>query len=77
MAEGALLVLGCDVALSLTGVAGPTEQDGKPVGTLCLAVAMAGRETVTTTLRLPGLRDQMRQMSVISSLDFLRRRILG
>ena len=77
MAEGARRVLGCDVALSLTGVAGPTEQDGQPVGTLCLAVAMAGRETVTTTLRLPGLRDQMRQMSVISSLDFLRRRILG
>jgi len=77
MAEGARRVLGCDVALSLTGVAGPTEQDGQPVGTLCLAVAMAGRETVATTLRLPGLRDQMRQMSVISSLDFLRRRILG
>jgi nicotinamide-nucleotide amidase len=77
MAEGARRVLGCDVALSLTGVAGPTEQDGQPVGTLCLAVAMAGRETATTTLRLPGLRDQMRQMSVISSLDFLRRRILG
>ncbi|MFM7757041.1 MAG: competence/damage-inducible protein A [Actinomycetota bacterium] len=77
MAEGARRVLGCDVALSLTGVAGPTEQDGQPVGTLCLAVAMAGRETVTTTLRLPGFRDQMRQMSVISSLDFLRRRILG
>lgn len=77
MAEGARRVLDCDVALSLTGVAGPTEQDGQPVGTLCLGVAMDGRETVTTTLRLPGLRDQMRQMSVISSLDFLRRRILG
>lgn len=77
MAEGARRVLDCDVALSLTGVAGPSEQDGQPVGTLCLAVAMNGRETVTTTLRLPGLRDQMRQMSVISALDFLRRRILG
>lgn len=77
MAEGTRRVLGSDVALSLTGVAGPTEQDGQPVGTLCLAVAINGRDTVTTTLRLPGLRDQMRQMSVISALDFLRRRILG
>lgn len=77
MAEGARRVLDCDVALSLTGVAGPTEQDGQPVGTLCLAVAMKNHLTVTTTLRLPGLRDQMRQMSVISALDFLRRHILG
>lgn len=76
MAEGARRALGCDVALSLTGVAGPSEQDGQPVGTLCLGVAIAGRETVSTTLRLPGLRDQMRQMSVISALDFLRRQLL-
>lgn len=75
MADGARRVLDCDVALSLTGVAGPTEQDGRPVGTLCLGVAMADRPTVTTTLRLPGVRDQMRQMSVISALDFLRRHI--
>ena len=76
MAEGARRVLGADVALSLTGVAGPAEQDGQPVGTLCIAVAINGRSTVSTTLRMPGQRDQMRQMSVISSLDFLRRQIL-
>jgi nicotinamide-nucleotide amidase len=76
MAEGARRVLGADVALSLTGVAGPAEQDGQPVGTLCIAVAINGHSTVSTTLRMPGQRDQMRQMSVISSLDFLRRQIL-
>ena len=77
MAEGARRVLGADVALSLTGVAGPAEQDGQPVGTLCIAVAMTGRSTVVPTLRMPGQRDQMRQMSVISSLDFLRRQVLS
>ena len=46
MAEGARRVLGADVALSLTGVAGPAEQDGQPVGTLCIAVAFHGRATV-------------------------------
>jgi len=76
MAEGARRVLGADVALSLTGVAGPAEQDGQPVGTLCISVAINGHSTVSTTLRMPGQRDQMRQMSVISSLDFLRRQIL-
>ena len=77
MAEGARRVLGADVALSLTGVAGPAEQDGQPVGTLCIAVAINGRSTVSTTLRMPGQRDQMRQMSVISSLDFLRKILLA
>ena len=34
MAEGARKVLGADVGLSVTGVAGPAEQDGQPVGTV-------------------------------------------
>lgn len=75
MADGARRVLGADVALSLTGVAGPAEQDGMPVGTLCVGIATPDG-TSTRTLRLPGQRDQMRQMSVISALDLLRRTLL-
>jgi nicotinamide-nucleotide amidase len=74
MAVGAQRVLGADVALALTGVAGPAEQDGMPVGTLCVGIAI-GAQVVTRTLRLPGQRDQMRQMSVISALDLLRREL--
>lgn len=76
MAEGARRVLRADVGLALTGVAGPTEQDGMPVGTLCVGIAMPAG-TTSRTLRLPGARDQMRQMSVISSLDLLRRELLA
>lgn len=72
MAIGAQELLGADVALALTGVAGPDEQDGQPVGTLCIGVAFPDGETVSTTVMLPGQRDQMRQMSVISSLSYLR-----
>ncbi len=75
MAEGARRVLGADVGLALTGVAGPTEQDGMPVGTLCVGVAGLAGGPVATTLRLPGQREQMRQFAVISSLDFLRRHL--
>ena len=32
MAEGACRVLGCDVAVAVTGVAGPDTQEGVPVG---------------------------------------------
>ena len=76
MAVGARRVLDCDVSLALTGVAGPTEQDGMPVGTLCVAVAI-GDAVETRTLRMPGQREQMRQMSVISALDLLRRSLLA
>ena len=76
MAIGAQEVLGADVALALTGVAGPDEQDDQPVGTLCVGVAFPDGDTASTTLMLPGQRDQMRQMSVISSLSFLRQLLL-
>lgn len=72
MALGARRVLGGTLGMALTGVAGPTEQDGVPVGTLCIAVVI-GDEVHTTTARLPGQREQMRQMSVITALDYLRR----
>ena len=75
MAVGARRVLGADVGLSLTGVAGPTEQDGQPVGTLHVGLA-TGDGVSTSSLRLPGTRDQMRQFCVISSLDILRRHLL-
>lgn len=76
MAVGAQRVLGADVALGLTGVAGPAEQDGQPVGTLHVGLAIGDRVT-TASLRLPGQREQMRQMSVISSLDLLRKALLA
>ena len=76
MADGARRVLHADVGLALTGVAGPAEQDGMPVGTLCVGLALPER-TVTRTFRMPGLRDQMRQMSVITALDLLRRELLA
>jgi competence/damage-inducible protein CinA-like protein len=76
MAEGARRVLGADVGLGLTGVAGPRTQEDVPVGTVCLAVAgpACGREV---TLRLgQGDRQHIREMAVINALDLLRRHLL-
>lgn len=73
MARGARKVLGSDIGLALTGVAGPTEQDGQPVGTLCVGLAREDGTTQARTIHLPGDRDLMRQLSVISALDVLRR----
>jgi len=76
MARGVQRVLQCDVGLALTGVAGPDEQDGMPVGTLCVGIAI-GADVHARTLQMPGQREQMRQMSVISALDLLRRTLLN
>lgn len=73
MALGARRTLGADVGLAVTGVAGPDEQDDQKVGTLCIGVALPDGTTHSTTAMLPGVRDQMRQFSVITALDFLRR----
>lgn len=75
MAEGSRKVLGSDVALSVTGVAGPAEQEGQPVGTVFLGLALRG-ETEVVKLQLPGDRDSVRQYAAISLLDLLRRRLL-
>ncbi len=76
MAAGALDVLGADVALSATGVAGPDEQDGRPPGTVFVGLAMPGRDTEAVELRLPGDRERVRQMTVISALSMLRSRLV-
>ncbi len=75
MAQGARDRLGADVGLAVTGVAGPDEQEGMPVGTVWIGVA-DGAGTDARQLMLAGGRDQIRQITVISALDLLRRRLL-
>ena len=55
MATGARDVLGATWAVSTTGVAGPTEQEGQPVGTVFLGIAGPGGLTVSE-LALDGDR---------------------
>ena len=55
MAVGARRVLGADVGLALTGVAGPTEQDGQPVGTLFVGLAIGHGEFATVGLVVGGI----------------------
>lgn len=75
MARGAATRLGADVGLALTGVAGPTQQEDQPVGTVFFAIHLDGA-TETVHQRLPGDRDRVRQFAAISALDLLRRRLL-
>jgi nicotinamide-nucleotide amidase len=75
MAEGARRVLGADVGISVTGVAGPAAQDGQPVGTVCFGLALPGADPEAFTARLPGDRVRIRQFAAISLLNLLRLRL--
>ncbi len=77
MAEGARRVLGADVGLSITGVAGPGTQDGQPPGTVFVGLAREGHETVAVPFTVPGDRARVRQYAAISALDLLRRSLRG
>ena len=63
------------ILLAVTGVAGPTEQDGIPVGTVCFGIALPGKPTETISFRLPGDRERIRQFATISLLNLLRQRL--
>ena len=76
MAAGARRVLGADVGLAVTGVAGPDIQDGEPVGTVFLASDIAG-DVEVRRIQLPGDRDRIRQFATISLVDALRHRLLA
>jgi nicotinamide-nucleotide amidase len=75
MAEAAQRVLGADVGIAATGVAGPTEQDGVAVGTVYFGIALPGHPTEVVSTRLPGDRERLRQFSTISLLNLLRQRL--
>ena len=76
MSEGAVRVLGADVGVAVTGVAGPADQEGVPPGTVFLATTVDG-VTETAMARFPGDREQIRQFSVITVLDHLRKRLVA
>lgn len=63
MAEGVCRRLGSTWGLSTTGVAGPGPSEGKPPGTVHVAVA-GPRGTVTRLLELNGTRAQIRSATV-------------
>jgi nicotinamide-nucleotide amidase len=75
MASGVARLLSTDVGLSTTGVAGPEEQEGKPVGTVFVGLHLDGR-TESVELRLPGERQHVRGLATISALNLLRLRLL-
>ncbi len=76
MARGARRVVGAEVGLGITGVAGPDSQEDLAPGTVFVALALPDGATPGRKLRLPGDRERVRQYAAISALDLLRRTLL-
>ena len=72
MAEGALRGAGVELAVAVTGIAGPGgATPGKPVGTVWLAIARSGEAVQAERLQLAGDRAAVRAQTVAIALDRL------
>lgn len=75
MAEGVRKATGADVAVSVTGVAGPSSDEmGNVVGTVFIAFS-SEQETISEKLQLSGDREKIREQSVNAMLWLAMRKI--
>ncbi len=71
MAEGVRKAIGTDCAIATSGIAGPSgATPGKPVGTVCIAIATPER-TVAATYHFPGTRDRVIDRASTTALTLL------
>ena len=78
LAEGVAARCSADLGLAVTGVAGPSDQDGHPVGEVYAAVAgPAGASVTVRRLALRGSRDDIRQATVAAALALLGEVLTG
>ena len=74
LADGARERFDAQIGIGITGIAGPgggTEE--KPVGTVCLSVALDGGERWDRTVLLPGDRQTIRERTTTVVMHGLRR----
>jgi nicotinamide-nucleotide amidase len=72
MAEGALRNSRANLAVSITGIAGPGPSEHKPEGRVCFGLAMDGRETVVETVEFGALgRENVRTAARDHALGML------
>ena len=79
MAEGARQALGCDIALSATGVAGPDKDDwGNEVGTMFVAIStFKGTHVRALQLGNRPMRERLRTQTASHAFDLARRYLSG
>lgn len=78
MAEGARKIVDADVAVSITGIAGPGGgSDDKPVGTVFFGLSRRGEEPRALTRRFSGDRERVRVLAAHVALRLVKRAAEG
>ena len=77
MATGAQRVFGADLAVALTGAAGPEPHDGAAPGTIWVAIADGDGFTHARGFFARGERDRVRRWAEQAGLDLVRRHLEG
>lgn len=73
MSRGALERFEADVAVSITGIAGPDGgSEEKPVGYVCFDARLAGGESIARDPVIPGGREDVRERSALVAMHLLR-----
>lgn len=76
MAKGAKRMADVEVAVSVTGIAGPTGgSEDKPVGTVWFGYALQGRATEALCRQFAGDRESVREQTVAFALESLVQRL--
>jgi nicotinamide-nucleotide amidase len=78
MAEGALERFDADVAVAITGIAGPDGgSEEKPVGYVCFDARLADGESISRDPVIPGGREDVRERSALVGMHLLRLLLSG
>jgi nicotinamide-nucleotide amidase len=76
LAAGIRARLDAEVGLGVVGVAGPTTQGGRAVGTVCVGVVLPDGVARTRELQVPGRsRTEIQEWAASVALDYTRRRL--
>lgn len=76
MARAARLKAEADIGIGITGVAGPAEVEGKPVGTVHIAIG-TGQSSTSLSVRYPPRRHEVKRRAAYSALFKLRQLLLN
>lgn len=71
MAQGVAKVLGADVGVATTGVAGPDSQGGQAPGTVFVAVTLVGGLSEVRALNIPGDRAAVRDAATVAAIELV------
>lgn len=76
LAENVSKLTNSDIGISFTGVAGPDESEGKPVGTVYIGMALNGAPVVVEMLNLAGTREANRTRTIKYGCHLLLKKLL-